>query len=206
MNRIAIAYLIFSFLFNFGASSITVPSLVVRSPVHGNDFGVGEDIPYEVCPGPGITSIDSIALISNDRFHILEITILSITVQPANNQLLASSASFSVGSPGFGLILTLPGTNKNAHCGGKLRVKWKDPFKLYQGLTFLEFNLVEFVASVIQFSPPAVSVPVSAGERTVRIPRGLKNHHNYNVAVRVVRNGVTEQYYSDNFRISGCKN
>ncbi|CAG8565953.1 10373_t:CDS:2, partial [Paraglomus occultum] len=191
----------------------------------GETVRVGHDIPIKVCPEPGLQLLERIILIKNDQnLEQKDVNIalngecITYKYRPANllepapyyaigfavgNHILSNSATFNVGHPKFGLIITLPGTNKNAHCGGKLRIKWKDPFKAYTD-TFAEVALVNR-ALTIQFEPPAANVPVSNGEITVGIPQGLNNEHNYNVAIRVARNGgEIEHYYSDNFRISGC--
>ncbi|CAG8533225.1 11289_t:CDS:2 [Paraglomus occultum] len=183
-----------------------------------------------MCPERGVTAIDSISLASElpffdtipvnilvqpgkcitYKFHpstpppISPSYVFQVRGQGVNGPIFAASATFTIGNPGFGLIITKPVTDTNAHCGGKLKIRWKDPFKLYDGLTFTEFTLVEAGVRFIPFSPPPVNVPVSAGEKTVRIPLGLKNEHSYHVEVRLVRNNNHEVYASDEFRISRC--
>ncbi|CAG8586435.1 10016_t:CDS:2, partial [Paraglomus occultum] len=219
MNRITIICLILSFLFYFGASSPTEPSIVIRKPVKGNVFSADKDIPVKICPGLGVTKIGSIALVGSFNGFFDPQTV-NIAVQPGKcitfkfhpskppsiapyffeitfvegvTTNLAVSATFTLGRPKVGLIITHPVTDTIAHCGGTLKIKWKDPFKLYGGLTFSVFSLFEASqGGFIPILPPAVSVPVSAGKKTVKIPLGLKNEHNYNVVVFVVRNSLTE--------------
>ncbi|CAG8480894.1 11183_t:CDS:2 [Paraglomus occultum] len=217
MNRITFICLIFSFLFNFGAS------IVIRKPVKGTAFPVGVDIPVKFCPEPGITTIDTISLIAVNhptqtigvniavqpgtkcityKFHpsqnlaVSPSTYFEIVAHGINGQVKALSATFTVGKPGFGLIITHPVTDTSIQCGHKLKIRWKGPLKLYRGLTFTKFYLSEAGVTNFLFAPPAGNLPVAItpGEKTVYVPFGLKSGS----VVELLRNGKVEQYRSDN--------
>ncbi|CAG8584678.1 4565_t:CDS:2 [Diversispora eburnea] len=217
-------FLVISFVSAAPASKI--PGIAITSPVSGDRYSSGCKITVSFCVDCSITYIDEINLnkfAPGNKVAILATGInlnegkqcysfdytLPTGLNPEPRYLigigsnyLALSGSFSIGNPGFGLIVTKPNVLQNKKCGGKLTVKWIDPYNLYQDLTLNVF--LNGYPSLIAFSQ---NVLVSKGEVTATIPTGLQNNKAYNAVIVVDRlnNDLGGEFYvSNTFTVNGC--
>ncbi|CAG8551342.1 4017_t:CDS:2, partial [Acaulospora morrowiae] len=225
---------IFLIAITSSSASAVVPGVQIIKPDAGSKYKAGDKITITFCSDPSFTKIDNITLY-NGYFSSVQTFELNVTLAPkkpchsltyklsknlkpdaqyniaiiTDDKFVASSATFFIGNPKFGLVITSPDCNVKAQCGKSIAVKWENPFNLYKGLKFDVFFLsVSGGEGFSEFAPAANDVPVSPGYKTVTIPKpggNVTNSRGYNVVFALTRpNKPQEIYISDAFSITHC--
>ncbi|CAG8717395.1 11110_t:CDS:2, partial [Acaulospora morrowiae] len=142
---------IFLIVISSSSASAVVPGVQIIKPEAGSKYKAGDPITITFCSDPCFTKIDNISLYDGYFFsaQTFELNVTLAPIKPcysltyklskrlkpdaqyniaviSDDKFVASSATFFIGNPKFGLVITSPDCNVKAQCGKSLDVRWEN--------------------------------------------------------------------------------